>query len=353
LRGDFSLKTVFVVDDSNTNRLAAKRALDGSYATYALPSAARMFDLADKIKPDLILLDVEMPEMDGYEALSVLKSDERLKDIPVVYLTGKSDTESEIRGFEMGALDYISKPFSAPVLLRRIETHLETDILVKKSQQAVRDLHNTTIRVISDVVESRDKVTGGHIGRTKRYLELLLDELIRTNIYTGIILGWNISLLLPSSQLHDVGKIIVSDTILNKPGKLTEEEFSIIMQHSMEGERIIDEIIRGTTDDGFLYHAKRFAGHHHERWDGKGYPRGLSGEDIPLEGRLMALADVYDVLVSARPYKQPYTHKEAVEIIISERGEQFDPFIVEAFLSVAEEFLALANNIRTHKQEVR
>jgi len=346
------LKTVFVVDDSNTNRLAAKRALDGSYVTYALPSAARMFDLAEKIKPDLILLDVEMPDMDGYEALSVLKSDDRLKDIPVVYLTGKCDTESEIRGFEMGALDYISKPFSAPVLLKRIESHIETDLLVKKSKQAVRDLHNATIRVISDVVESRDKVTGGHIGRTQRYLELLLDELVRNNIYTGIILGWNMSLLLPSSQLHDVGKIIVSDTILNKPGKLTDEEFALIMQHSLEGERIIDEIIRGTTDDGFLFHAKRFAGHHHERWDGKGYPRGLSGDDIPLEGRLMALVDVYDGLVSERPYKQPYTHDEAVEIITNERGEQFDPFVVGAFLSVSDEFLTLANNFCRHKQEI-
>jgi len=334
------MKTIFIVDDNDTNLMAAKTALDGTYKTFAIPSAAKMFKLLEKITPDLILLDVDMPEMDGFQAMSALKSDEKLKSIPVIFLTAKNDAESEIRGFEMGALDFINKPFSAPALIKRIETHIETDRLIKESQQAVRDLHNATISVIADVVESRDKVTGGHIERTQAYLDILVNALVGAGIYENEISNWDISLLLPSAQLHDVGKINVSDLVLNKPAKLTDEEFDFIKHHCAEGERIINEIIGKTKDDGFLLHAKKFAGYHHEKWDGAGYPRGLKGEEIPLEGRIMAIADVYDALVSERPYKKPFTHEQAVEIIKEGSGAHFDPKIVEAFLTVAEDFWA-------------
>jgi putative two-component system response regulator len=334
------MKTIFIVDDNDTNLLTAKTALDGVYKTFALPSAAKMFKLAEKITPDLILLDVDMPEMDGFQAMQVLKSDEKLKPIPVVFLTAKHDVESEIKGFEMGALDFIIKPFSAPVLIKRIETHIEIDRIVKESQQAVRDIHNATISVISDVVESRDKVTGGHIARTQKYLELLVNELLKAGIYSEEISTWDMTILLPSAQLHDVGKINISDLILNKPGKLTDEEFDIIKTHCSEGENIIDRIIVKTKDDGFLRHAKKFAGYHHEKWNGAGYPRGLKEEGIPLEGRIMAVADVYDALVCERPYKKPFTHEQAVEIIKKDSGVQFDPKIVEAFLNIAEDFWA-------------
>jgi len=332
------MKTVFIVDDNDTNLMAAKTALDGTYKTFALPSAEKMFKLLEKITPDLILLDVDMPEMDGFQAMSVMKSDVNLKSIPVIFLTGKNDGESEIRGFEIGALDFINKPFSAPVLIRRIETHIETDKLVKESQQAVRDVHNATISVIADMVESRDKVTGGHIERTQAYLEILLNALIRAGIYESEIANWDKNFLLPSAQLHDVGKISVSDLILNKPGKLTDEEFDLIKQHSANGEKIIDEIISRTKDDGFLGHAKKFAGYHHEKWNGTGYPRGLKEDEIPLEGRIMAIADVYDALVTERPYKKPFTHEQAVEIIKDGSGTHFDPKIVDAFMTVIEDF---------------
>jgi putative two-component system response regulator len=161
------MKTIFIVDDNDTNLMMAKLALEGEYKTFAVPSAARMFKLAEKIHPDLILLDVDMPEMDGFEAMEVLKADHNLKDIPIIFLTAKNDTESEIRGFEMGALDFIIKPFSPPVLLRRIATQIETDKLIKESLQAVRDIHSATISVIADMVENRDHVTGGHIERTQ------------------------------------------------------------------------------------------------------------------------------------------------------------------------------------------
>jgi putative two-component system response regulator len=334
------MKTIFIVDDNDTNLMTAKIALDGTYKTFALPSAARMFKLAEKIMPDLILLDVDMPEMDGFEAMSVLKSDDKLKSIPVVFLTAKHDTQSEIRGFEIGALDFINKPFSPPVLIRRIETHIETDKLIKASQKAVRDIHNATVSVIADVVESRDNVTGGQIERIQIYLEILINELVRTGVYADVIAGWDMTVLLPSAQLHDVGKINISDVILNKPGKLTDEEFSVIKTHCALGEEIIDRIIGKVKDDGFLCHAKKFAGYHHEKWNGTGYPRRLKGEEIPLEGRIMAIVDVYDALVSERPYKKPLPHEQAVEIIKNDSGTHFEPKIVEVFLNVADDFRA-------------
>ncbi|MCL2078168.1 MAG: response regulator [Oscillospiraceae bacterium] len=332
------MKTIFIVDDSNTNLAAAKMALEGLYKAYALPSAEKMFKLSEKIIPDLILLDVVMPEIDGFEAMAMMKKNANLKSVPVIFLTAKNDSESEIRGFELGALDFISKPFSPPVLIKRLQTHIETDSLVKKSQKALRDIHNATMSVIADMVESRDHVTGGHIERTQVYLELLVSELIRMECYVSELSKWDKSLLLPSAQLHDVGKISVPDSILNKTDKLTPQEFDIIKEHCDEGEKIIDRIISRTDDDGFLKHAKLFAGYHHEKWNGKGYPRGLAGENIPLEGRVMAVADVYDALVSERPYKRAFSHEKAVEIIKEDSGSHFDPKVVEAFLNVEDSF---------------
>ena len=332
------MKTIFIVDDNDTNLMTAKSALEGAYKTFALPSAERMFKLAERITPDLILLDVAMPEMNGFEALSILKSDDNLKTIPVIFLTAKNDAESEIRGFEQGAIDFINKPFSPPVLIRRIETHIEIDRLIKESLQSVRKVHNATINVMANLVESRDNTTGGHIDRTQQYLSILVDELLRAGVYSDEIAHWNLDALLPSAQLHDVGKITVSDLILNKPGKLTDEEFDLMKLHCDEGERIIDEMIVKAEEDGFLIHAKKFASHHHEKWDGTGYPRKLDGEGIPLEGRVMAIADVYDALVSERPYKKPFTHEQAIEIIKTGAGTQFDPSLVDVFLSVEDSF---------------
>ena len=338
------MKTIFIVDDNDTNLMAAKTALDGTYKTFALPSAAKMFKLAEKIIPDLILLDIDMPEMDGFHAMQILKSDVKTKSIPVIFLTAKNDPETEIRGFEIGALDFVNKPFSPPVLIRRIETHIETDMLIKKSQQALRDIHNATISVIAEMVENRDKVTGTHIERTQAYLKILVKELIRTNTYIDEISRWDMALLIPSARLHDVGKISISDNVLNKPGKLTAEEYESIKEHCAEGERVIDQIIGRTKNDAFLLHAKLFAGYHHEKWDGTGYPRKLSGTGIPLEGRIMAVADVYDALISERPYKKPFTHEQAAAIIQKDSGTHFDPKIAEAFMNVAGDFWAEAMN---------
>ncbi|MCL2181750.1 MAG: response regulator [Treponema sp.] len=338
------MKTIFIVDDNATNLVTAKNALGGAYKTYALPSAEKMFHLLEKITPDLILLDVEMPEMDGFQALSVLQADEINKAIPVVFLTAKLDAESEIHGFELGAVDFINKPFSPPVLIRRIETHIGIDKIVKKSLLNVREVHNATINIIANMVEDRDKVTGGHIDRTQKYLAILVNEMIHTGVYTEEISKWNLDVLLPSAQLHDVGKIKVSDLVLNKPGKLTDEEYTLIKKHCEDGESIINGIMEKVKEDNFLIHAKRFAGSHHEKWDGTGYPKGLAGENIPLEGRIMAIADVYDALVSERPYKKPFTHEQAAGIIKEGSGVFFDPCVVTAFSSVEDKFAQAAQS---------
>ena len=332
------MKTIFIVDDNKSNLFSAKTALDGIYKTYALSSAERMFKIAEKIIPDLILLDVDMPEMDGFEAMRILKSDERFKTIPVIFLTARNDANAEIRGFEMGALDFINKPFSPPVLIKRIETHIETDKLIKESQKALREVHNATISVIVDLIDTRDETTGGHVIRTQVYLGILVDEILRAGIYEDEVSAWDKDILLSSAQLHDVGKIGISDLILNKPGKLTDEEINVIKRHCDKGESVISRIMERVDNDEFLYHAKRFAAYHHEKWDGSGYPRGLSGNEIPLEGRILAIADVYDALVSERSYKERFTHDEAMEIIKKDSGKHFDPEIVKAFLNVAEDF---------------
>jgi putative two-component system response regulator len=332
------MKKIFAVDDNETNRISAKAALEGYYVAYAIPSAEKMFKLLEKITPDLILLDVDMPDKNGFDVIRMLKADPRYKSIPVIFLTSMIDPDAEIRGFELGVIDYIRKPFSPPVLVKRIGHHLETNKLIEKSLKAVHDLHYATIGVIANLVESRDSITGKHIERTQEYLKILVDELVRTGVYADEMSNWDMNLLLPSAQLHDVGKIIVSDVILNKPSKLTDEEFATIKKHSSEGERVICEIINKTEEGDFLFHARRFAGSHHEKWNGTGYPHGLSGEDIPLEGRIMAIADVYDALVSERPYKKAFTHENAVEIIQKDSGVHFDPKIVGVFLNVADDF---------------
>jgi putative two-component system response regulator len=327
-------KTIFVVDDSDTNLALCKKILENAYRVLTVPSAPAMFKLTERIMPDMILLDIEMPDIDGYEALRILKQDPRLTRIPVVFLTVKSNPEAEIAGFELGAVDYITKPFSPPVLRKHIEMHLNLDSIVKSAVSQVQKLHSGIIQVIADMVESRDEVTGGHIERTQTFLEIMIHGLRQMNCYSEEINKWDLDKLIPSAQLHDLGKMSVSDLILNKPGKLTTEEFEIMKTHAIEGEKMIDKIIEKTGDDGFLAYAKTIAGSHHEKWDGTGYPRGRKHEAIPLTGRIMAIADVYDALVSERPYKMPFTHEEAVTIITRDSGKHFDPKLVEVFTRV-------------------
>jgi len=340
-------KIIFLVDDNTTNLTTAEDVLSNQYRLISLTSAAKMFAALGKFKPDLILLDVEMPEMSGFEAMKKLKSNDLYSQIPVIFLTGCTDPVSEARGIELGAVDFILKPFSVPVLLNRIKNHLQIDELVRErtAQLARRTeqlvlLQNGIVHTFADLVENRDVNTGGHISRTAVYYKILLDEMLNREVYAQEIRNWNKESVILSARLHDLGKIAISDSILNKPGHLTEEEFEIMKTHSIAGERIIEKAIQQTGDAEFLQNAKLIAVSHHECWDGSGYPYGLKGTEIPLQGRIMAIIDVYDALVSKRPYKEPFTHEEAVEIIKNDSGKKFDPKIFEVFYEINKDFLS-------------
>jgi len=334
------MKTIFVIDDSDTNLSMAEAVLEDQYRVMTMPSASKMFALLEKITPDLILLDIEMPEMDGFEALAKLKDKGERQDIPVMFLTGRNDAEVEARGLEMGAIDFITKPFSAPVLLNRIKTHLDIDEIIRERTAQLHRMQNSIISVLADMVENRDKGTGGHIERTSVYIKVLIEEMKERGIYAEEIQGWDVEKMVSSARMHDLGKISITDVIVNKPGKLTNEEYEIMKSHSIEGERIIDEIIARTGEGEFLRNAKIFAGTHHERWDGKGYPRGIKGEEIPLQGRIMAIVDVYDALVSDRPYKKAFKNEDAIEIIMQNSGSHFDPKIAKLFYEVKDLIIA-------------
>ncbi|MCL2756943.1 MAG: response regulator, partial [Coriobacteriia bacterium] len=227
-------KTIFVVDDNDTNLSMAKEALKEQYRVMTLPSAAKLFALLAKVMPDLILLDIEMPEMDGFEVLHRLKGDAIQADIPVIFLTSMNDPSVEVRGFQMGVVDFVTKPFSAPVLLNRIKTHLDIDELIRERTKELRErteqiqrLQNEIVHVLADMVENRDQGTGGHIERTTSYIKVLVEAMLRYGVYAEEIKAMDIDLLVSSARLHDVGKISISDTILNKPGKLSDKEYEI------------------------------------------------------------------------------------------------------------------------------
>jgi len=334
------MKTIFVVDDSDTNLSMAEAVLEDHYRVMTMPSAAKMFALLCKITPDLILLDIEMPDMDGFETIALLKGENDLTDIPVMFLTGRNDPIVEAQGLELGAVDFVTKPFSAPVLLNRIRTHLNIDEIIRDRTAKLHKLQNSIVSVLADMVENRDKGTGGHIERTSVYIKILIEEMRINGVYAEEIQKWDIDGMISSARMHDLGKISITDTIVNKPGKLTDEEYEIMKSHVVEGERIINEIIEKTGEGEFLRNAKIFAGTHHERWDGKGYPRGLKGDEIPLQGRIMAIVDVYDALVSDRPYKKAFTNEEAIEIIMQNSGSHFDPKITVLFYDVRDKIRA-------------
>jgi putative two-component system response regulator len=361
-------KKIIFVDDQVSNLMIGRNVLSGVYDVFTVPSAEKMFMLIDKVYPDLILLDVEMPDMDGYQAIEKLKSSPNTNGIPVIFLTAKTDAGSELKGLTLGAIDYISKPFSPPLLLKRIEVHLlveeqkhqlekqkqqlqtyneNLEGLVMEKTKTIVELQNAVLKTVAELVEARDDVTGGHIERTQSYLKILFDGLKENGIYKEETKDWDVEMIIQSAQLHDVGKISIKEEILNKPGRLTPEEFEEIKKHTLIGGRIIEHIQERTSEQEFLSFTKTMAISHHEKWDGTGYPYGLKGKDIPLEGRLMSIVDVYDALVSERPYKKAFSHEEAVKIITDGSGTQFEPALVDLFLLEQEKFRATAEGIAT------
>lgn len=349
---------ILVVDDTPDNLALMSGLLKDSYRVKLANNGERalMIAAADPA-PDLILLDIMMPGIDGYEVCARLKSNPETQHIPVIFLTAKSEIEDERKGLELGAVDYITKPVSPPIVMARVKAQLElkaaADFLrdknayleqeVARRTQEVSAIQDVTIMVMASLAETRDTETGNHIRRTQNYVKILALQLKEHPRFAEFLTERNIQMLYKSAPLHDIGKVGIPDRILLKPGKLTPEEFEIMKTHTTLGRDAIDhaEGMLGMPVD-FLNMAKEIALSHQEKWDGSGYPQGLKGDDIPISARLMAVADVYDALISRRVYKEPMPHDQAVEIIRQGRGQHFDPDVADAFLASGDAFHEIA-----------
>lgn len=350
--------TVLVVDDTADNLSLMSNLLRTDYKVKLATSGERALQIvAGESKPDLILLDIMMPDMDGYEVLRRLQFNPDTEDIPVIFLTAMSASEDESVGLELGAVDYITKPINPAIVMARVRNHLQLkrarDFLahhnnflereIANRTRALAELQDATIRAMASLAETRDNETGNHIRRTQHYVEALARKLQDHPRFKDELTDAAIETIFKSAPLHDIGKVGIPDRILLKPGKLTPEEFEIMKTHTTLGR---DAILAAETDamldNPFFRYAKEITYSHQEKWDGSGYPEGLVGNTIPLSARLMAVADVYDALISERVYKSAFTHETAVEIIRDGRGSHFDPDMVDAFLVLSEEFRAIA-----------
>jgi putative two-component system response regulator len=341
---------IFLVDDNPIYLNSGKNVLQDKYTVVTIPSGDKLLLAVQKTRPDLILLDVEMPGMSGYDTIKELKANPQTSEIPVIFLTGKGEPESEFIGLSLGAVDYIAKPFSPVLLHKRIELHLllqeqNNELrrfnenlmeMVRERTNDITMLQNAIIVWTAEMVEFRDEETGQHVERVQKYLEILLSEMMKNKMYAPQLALWDIEAFLKSAPLHDVGKIKIHDDILLKKARFTDGEFDIMKLHTLYGKMLIESLQNKVpSQKTFLDYAKTLAYSHHERWDGTGYPECLKGDEIPLQARMMALADVYDALVSERPYKKAFSHEEAMRIISSGRGTQFDPDLTDMFMSLS------------------
>jgi len=343
---------IMLVDDSNTSLTAGVEALSSHWPLTTARSAAEMFEVLERSKPELILLDVYMPGMTGFEAIQELKKQPETRDIPVIFLTAMNERTDELEGLQFGAVDYITKPFMPALLRQRVAIHLllkkqqselehfnkNLQCMVNEKAKTIVKLKDKLLTVMAEMIEARDGTTGKHIANTQRYLEILLNAAVKGNKWPEEAAEWDIALLLTASQLHDIGKISIDDNILRKPGRLTEAEFAEMQRHVPYGVKIIARLQEDEEDTRFLQYAKIFAAFHHEKWDGSGYPLGLSGEKIPLLSRMLALCDVYDAITSVRSYKKALGHEEAKKIIQASKGAHFDPAVVNLFEEYSEMF---------------
>ncbi|MFO1298488.1 MAG: two-component system response regulator [Rubrivivax sp.] len=358
--------TLLVVDDTPANLNLMAGLLNREYRVKLALSGPRALELAQRDPPDLVLLDVMMPEMDGYEVCRRLKQDERTRHVPVIFITAMNQPDAETRGFDVGAADFIHKPISPPIVRARVRTHLEVkawqDVMRRDNAgllaqlgerlREVERLRDATIFVMVSLAEFRDEDTGNHVKRTQEYVRVLAEHLAdhpsgdaarKEDLDDGAI-----ELLAKSAPLHDIGKVAIPDDILLKPGPLDAAAFEVMKTHTLRGHEMLARAAQRMRGEGaggndtLLDYAMQIARHHHERWDGSGYPDGLAGLAIPLAARLMAVADVYDALISRRPYKNPLPHKDALEHIRAASGTHFDPRVVEALLATAPRFHEIA-----------
>jgi len=361
--------TILVVDDTPDNLALISTLLKDTYQVKVAVSGEKALRIAGGASPpDLILLDIMMPQMDGYEVCKRLQAHPATRGIPVIFVTARADEEDERVGLELGAVDYITKPISPSILMARVRTQLmlkaSADFLrdqnaflesqVERRTREVSAIQDVTILAMASLAETRDSDTGNHILRTQQYVRALAQHLRDHPRFSQFLTDYNMLMLFKSAPLHDIGKVGIPDRILLKPGRLTPEEFEIMKTHTTLGRDAIDHAERALgTNVEFLRLAKEIAYSHQEKWDGSGYPQGLAGDAIPVSARLMAVADVYDALISRRVYKEPMPHAQAVDIIRAGSGSHFDPDMVQAFLVIQDTFQDIAQRLSDSDADLR
>ena len=356
--------TIMLVDDTPANLSLLEEILDGQgYNIVAFPRGKMALQAMDKVQPHLILLDIMMPEMNGFDVCRQLRSDGGWSDIPVIFISALDDTENKVKAFTQGGVDYITKPFQAEEVLARVRTHIRLhqiqlrlekftqhlESLVEEKVKEVLDSQLATLVAISNLAEFPDEDTGHHIERTRSFCKILAENMREKPAFQAQINDEFIDAIYHAAPLHDIGKVGIPDNILLKPGKLTEDEFEVMKTHVSIGVQTLKKVQESYPNNAFIQKGIEFALHHHERWDGDGYPDGLKGEEIPLSGRIIALADVYDALRSVRSYKEAFSHEESYRIIIETTGKHFDPAVVEAFIACEKDFENTYNKLADEK----
>jgi putative two-component system response regulator len=339
--------TLLVVDDVAENIEVLNSILEQNYRVKVATNGEKALSIVmSEQPPDLILLDIMMPGIDGYEVCRRIKANPARRNIPIMFVTSKEDQEDEALGLELGAEDYITKPFNPYIVLARVKTHLalydQTRELERKVDERTRELQNTRLQIIQRLgkaAEFRDNETGFHVSRMSRYARLIA-------LAAGLPES-EAELLLLSAPMHDIGKIGTPDYVLLKPGKLDAAEWAIMQQHAAIGAEII-----GDHDDPLLAMARSIAASHHEKWDGSGYPQGLSGQDIPVVARIVAIADVFDALTSIRPYKEAWPVARARQTILDDAGRHFDPELIQAFVAALPDMLEVMALYVEHSVEI-
>lgn len=335
--------SVLMIDDSAFNVKVAKGVLEDTYIFYSASSAAEGLDILKKVTPNLILLDVVMPDVDGFDMLKILKADKRYSNIPVIFLTGENSTEAEVAGFEQGIVDYITKPFVPNVMKHRIASHIaladyehHLERVIEDKISEIEEMYELISISFAGLVEQRDGVTGGHLKNTSIYFKAFTEHLCKLPKYSTTLTPSIVKKACRSAPLHDVGKIAIDDSVLRKEAKLDKEEFHKMKNHASIGGDIFAFITSKVNDKEFGTVAEQIARYHHERWDGSGYPEGLKGKEIPLVARIMSIVDVYDALTSKRSYKPQYSHIKSMALIVEGSGTQFDPELVDEFVKISD-----------------
>jgi putative two-component system response regulator len=332
------LPHILVVDDNLANLKFARSQLSDSYKISMAKSGPQCLAMAAKTIPDLILLDIDMPGMDGFETMALLKAHDLLNRIPVIYLTANRDPETEVRALESGAVDFVTKPFEKDILRHRISLHISFNHYQQELEGTVKELEDSMVASFSGLIECRDGNTGGHVIRTRDYVAKLGALVLDKGLFPEDLNARELSLITRAAPLHDIGKIGVSDSILLKQGKLNDDEYEQMKLHTTIGAKIIDKMYKRAPTQHYLSYAKKIAESHHEKWNGQGYPSGLAGAEIPLCSRIMAVADVYDALVEDRIYRPALPHDVAMTIMHEEKGRLFDPMLADLFCANHELF---------------